>query len=117
MIDPEAEKKALVRMVRNPNPRAKWSVLVFLTGVFLVVLFGSLPSLRPSFEVNGTTESLTMPQTIEIVMMSMAALILIVGKSGVDKVVSGNIFGAGMNAMISIFGIHLRYRMDGRHIL
>ena len=59
VIDPEAEKKALVRMVRNPNPRAKWSVLVFLTGVFLVVLFGSLPSLRPSFEVNGTTESLT----------------------------------------------------------
>ena len=46
-----------------------------------------------------------MPQTIEIVMMSMAALILIVGKSGVDKVSSGNIFGAGMNAMISIFGI------------
>ncbi len=105
LIDPEAEKKTLVRMVRNPNPRAKWSVLVFLTGVFLVVLFGSIPSLRPSFEVNGTTESLTMPQTIEIVMMSMAALILIVGKSGVEKVASGNIFGAGMNAMISIFGI------------
>ena len=105
LIDPEAEKKALGRIVRNPNPRAKWSVLVFLTGVFLVVLFGSIPSLRPSFEVNGTTESLTMPQTIEIVMMSMAALILIVGKSGVDKVSSGNIFGAGMNAMISIFGI------------
>ena len=105
LIDPEAEKKTLVRMVRNPNQRAKWSVLVFLTGVILVVLFGSIPSLRPSFEVNGTTESLTMPQTIEIVMMSIAALILIVGKSGVDKVVSGNIFGAGMNAMISIFGI------------
>ncbi len=105
LIDPEAEKKALGRIVQNPNPRAKWSVLVFLTGVFLVVLFGSIPSLRPSFEVNGTTESLTMPQTIEIVMMSMAALILIVGKSGVEKVASGNIFGAGMNAMISIFGI------------
>ena len=105
LIDPEAEKKTLVRMVRNPNQRAKWSVLVFLTGVILVVLFGSIPSLRPSFEVNGTTESLTMPQTIEIVMMSIAALILIVGKSGVEKVASGNIFGAGMNAMISIFGI------------
>ena len=105
LIDPEAEKKTLVRMVRNPNQRAKWSVLVFLTGVILVVLFGSIPSLRPSFEVNGTTESLSMPHTIEIVMMSIAALILIVGKSGVEKVASGNIFGAGMNAMISIFGI------------
>ena len=105
LIDPEAEKKTLVRIVRNPNQRAKWSVLVFLTGVILVVLFGSIPSLRPSFEVNGTTESLSMPHTIEIVMMSIAALILIVGKSGVEKVASGNIFGAGMNAMISIFGI------------
>ena len=38
-------------------------------------------------------------------MMSIAALILIVGKANVKHVVSGNIFGAGMNAMISIFGI------------
>ena len=46
-----------------------------------------------------------MPETIEILMMSIAALILIVGKANVKKAVSGNIFGAGMNAMISIFGI------------
>lgn len=105
LIDPEAEAKTLAQMEQNSNPRAKWSVLAFLTGVILVVLFGSIPSLRPSFEVNGTTESLTMPQTIEIVMMSIAALILIVGKANVKHVVSGNIFGAGMNAMISIFGI------------
>ena len=109
LIDPEAEAKTLAQMEQNSNPRAKWSVLAFLTGVILVVLFGSIPSLRPSFEVNGTTESttesLTMPQTIEIVMMSIAALILIVGKANVKDAVSGNIFGAGMNAMISIFGI------------
>lgn len=105
LIDPEAEAKTLAQMEQNLNPRAKWSVLAFLTGVILVVLFGSIPSLRPSFEVNGTTENLTMPQTIEIVMMSIAALILIVGKANVKHVVSGNIFGAGMNAMISIFGI------------
>jgi anaerobic C4-dicarboxylate transporter DcuA len=46
-----------------------------------------------------------MPETIEILMMSIAALILIVGKASVKKAVSGNIFSAGMNAMISIFGI------------
>ena len=105
LIDPEAEAKTLEQMEQSPNPHAKWSVLAFLVGVILVVLFGSIPSLRPSFEVNGTTESLTMPETIEIVMMSIAALILIVGKASVKDAVSGNIFGAGMNAMISIFGI------------
>lgn len=105
LIDPEAEAKTVAQMEQSPNPHAKWSVLAFLTGVILVVLFGSIPSLRPTFEVDGTTERLTMPETIEIVMMSIAALILIVGKASVKKVVSGNIFGAGMNAMISIFGI------------
>ena len=78
LIDPEAEAKTLEQMEQSPNPHAKWSVLAFLVGVILVVLFGSIPSLRPSFDVNGTTESLTMPETIEIVMMSIAALILIV---------------------------------------
>ena len=87
------------------NPRAKWAVLAFLLGVVLVVLFGSIPSLRPSFNIDGETTRLTMPETIEIIMMSIAALILIVGKADVKKAVSGNIFGAGMNAMVSIFGI------------
>ena len=87
------------------NPRAKWSVLAFLLGVVLVVLFGSIPALRPSFEVDGVMKPLSMPQTIEIVMMSIAALILLVGKADVKAAVNGNIFSAGMNAMIAIFGI------------
>lgn len=105
IINPEADAKAMQQMESNPSPYAKYSVFAFLLGVFLVVLFGSVPSLRPSFEVNGTMERLSMPETIEIIMMSIAALILIVGRADVKKAVSGNIFGAGMNAMVSIFGI------------
>ncbi len=94
---------------RTPAPSkekyARRAVLAFLLGVVLVVLFGSIPSLRPSFTVDGELTRLTMPETIEIIMMSIAALILIVGKADVKKAVSGNIFGAGMNAMVSIFGI------------
>ena len=90
----------------NPQHRyAKRAVWAFLFGVFLVVLFGSVPSLRPSFTVDGELQRLSMPQTIEILMMSIAALILIVGKAHVGDAVKGNIFGAGMNAMVSIFGI------------
>ena len=105
LIDPEAEAKILEQMTQKPAPHAKRAVLAFLLGVVLVVVFGSAPSLRPSFEVDGVTKTLSMPETIEILMMSIAALILIVGKANVKKAVSGNIFGAGMNAMISIFGI------------
>ena len=95
LSESEEEKKA------RENPRAKWSVIAFLLGVLLVVIFGSFPSLRPSF--GGVR--LAMSDTIEIVMMSMAAVILLVGKADVRKAVSGNVFGAGMNAMVSIFGI------------
>jgi len=105
LINPEAEAKVLEQMTQKPAPHAKRAVLAFLLGVVLVVVFGSAPSLRPSFEVDGVTKTLSMPETIEILMMSIAALILIVGKANVKKAVSGNIFGAGMNAMISIFGI------------
>ena len=105
LIDPEAEAMAMAQMEQNPNPRAKWSVLAFLLGVMLVIVFGSAPSLRPSFEVDGVVTQLSMPETIEILMMSMAAVILLVGKASVKQAVSGNIFSAGMNAMIAIFGI------------
>ena len=97
--------KEHTQLQKTLNPRAKWSVLVFMLGVVLVVLFGSIPALRPSFEEDGVMKTLAMPQTIEIVMMSIAALILLVGKANVKDAVSGNIFGAGMNAMIAIFGI------------
>ena len=105
LINPEAEAKAMEQMTQKPAPHAKRAVLAFLLGVVLVVIFGSVPSLRPSFEVDGVKTTLSMPETIEILMMSIAALILIVGKASVKKAVSGNIFGAGMNAMVSIFGI------------
>ena len=83
------------------NPHAKWAVLAFLLGVVLVVLFGIFPELRPSF--NGAP--LGMSTTIEILMMSIAALILLVGKADVRKAMQGNVFASGMNAMVSIFGV------------
>jgi anaerobic C4-dicarboxylate transporter DcuA len=83
------------------NPNAHWAVLAFLLGVVLVVLFGVIPELRPSLK----GEPLNMSTTIEMVMMSIAALILLVGKADVRKAASGNVFASGMNAMVSIFGV------------
>ena len=105
IIDPEHDSRLIDGMIRNPNPRAKYAVLAFLLGVLLVVLFGSVPSLRPAFEVDGEMQRVTMPETIEIIMMSTAALIMLVGKADIQAAVKGNVFAAGMNAMVAIFGI------------
>ena len=83
------------------NPRARWAVLAFLLGVVMIVLFGIFPSLRPTFD----GDPLNMSTTIEMVMMSIAALILLVGKADVREAMKGNVFASGMNAMVSIFGV------------
>ena len=105
LIQPVGECEKTMENEANLHPRAKYSVLAFLAAVLLVVLFGSVPSLRPSFNVDGNIMKLSMPETIEIIMMAMSAVILFVGKAKVGDAVKGNVFGAGMNAMVSIFGI------------
>ena len=105
IINPDEDSKLIDQMIKNPNPRAKYAVMAFLLGVLLVVLFGSAPSLRPSFMLDGELHRVSMPETIEIIMMSVSALILLVGKAHVVDAVKGNVFAAGMNAMVAIFGI------------
>ena len=104
-IDPEHDSKKIDQMIKSSKPRAKYAVAAFLTGVLAIVLFGSVPSLRPSFVVDGTEQPLPMPEIIEIIMMTTAALIMLVGKADVSKAVKGSVFAAGMNAMVAIFGI------------
>ncbi len=99
LIDPEETVETA--SAEPVNPRAKWAVLAFLMGVVLVVVFGSFPSLRPTF--NG--QAVSMNSIIEMIMMSIAAVILLVGKADARKAASGNVFAAGMNAMVSIFGV------------
>ncbi len=105
IINPEKDAEIMQSLIKNPSPRAKYSVLAFVLGVLVVVFYGSFPEMRPSFEVDGELKAISMPEIIEIVMMSTAALILLVGKAKVADAVKGNVFGAGMNAMVAIFGI------------
>ncbi len=97
MIDPEEDLKNLQVAEDNPDPHAKYSVWAFLFGVAVIVLFGFVPSLRP--------EGVSMSETIEMVMMSIAILIVAVGRAKLADVPKGSIFSAGINAVIAIFGI------------
>lgn len=88
------------------NSGAKIAVVLFLLGVLGIVVFGSVPSLRPSFvQEDGSVSVLGMAEVIEIIMMSVGGLILVFSKTDVTKVVKGSVFLAGMQAVIAIFGI------------
>ena len=88
------------------NSGAKTAVVLFLLGVLGIVVFGSVPSLRPSFvQEDGSVSVLGMAEVIEIIMMSVGGLILVFSKTDVTKVVKGSVFLAGMQAVIAIFGI------------
>lgn len=105
VIDPQRDQRIIDEMIKNPPKRAKYAVAAFLLGVLCVVVLGSMPSLRPTYMQDGRLCQVSMPEIIEIVMMSAAALIIVVGKADVGKAVKGTVFGAGMNAMVAIFGI------------
>ena len=87
------DKKIEIKDVRNKRS-AMLSVLIFILATAFIVLFGSFEGMRPSFLVDG-----------EIVMLSAAAIILIVTKTDGIKATQGSVFPAGMQAVIAIFGI------------
>lgn len=80
---------------------ARVSVALFIAATFLIVLFGSIPSLRPVFD----GKALDMPAIIEILMLCAAALILLISRTDGIKATQGSVFPAGMQAVIAIFGI------------
>lgn len=108
--DPEYQRRLQSGMLNDKHVqlndvenkfKAQLSVGLFLAATFLIVLFGSIPSLRPTFG----EATLGMPALIEILMLTAAALILLLTKTDGIKATQGSIFPAGMQAVIAIFGI------------
>ncbi|KKA44937.1 MULTISPECIES: anaerobic C4-dicarboxylate transporter family protein [unclassified Salinivibrio] len=83
------------------TPAAKKSVGLFLFGALAVVVMGAFPTLRPAFD----GEPMGMAHTIEIVMLSVGALIILTCKPDGNAISQGSVFHAGMRAIVAIFGI------------
>ena len=105
--DPEYQRRVKEGMIEeNSKPvnrvknlgKAKLSVILFLVATVLIVFFGSIPSMRPSFD--GT--AVGMPAIIEILMLTTCALILIFTKTDGISPTKGSVFIAGMQAVIAI---------------
>lgn len=97
IFEAERTERCTIKSLLN----ARLSVGIFLSATLLIVLFGSIPSLRPTF----SGEAVGMPILIEILMLSAAALILLLTRTDGIAATKGSIFPAGMQAVIAIFGI------------
>lgn len=100
-VAPHTQKPALPASART-------SVWIFLAAALAIVLVGSVPALRPLVpDLKDPTAlvPLGMPYSIEMIMLSASALMLLLCRVKAEDVVKGSVFPAGMAAVIAIFGI------------
>lgn len=108
--DPEYLKRLEEGMFEDENKEEKknyklkskagLSVLIFILATILIILFGSVEDLR---NIGG--KEIGMPVVIEILMLSAAAVILLLTNTNGIKAAQGSVFVAGMQAVVAIFGI------------
>ena len=89
--------------------RARGSASLFLVGVFLVVVIGIFPDIRPAFEVVKSGgidyDQVSMGNAIMIVMIAVAGLIMILFNASPEETLKGSIMRNGITAIISILGV------------
>lgn len=107
--DPEQKEyvygEAATLMDKVFPKEAYWATWFFLAAIGVVVLLGAFPALRPSFEEAGKITKLSMNIAIQILMLTAGAIILMVCKVPPKEIPNGNVFKAGMVAIVSIFGV------------
>src|SRR6478609_2112095 len=98
LADPEFRKQIegnTSTTAKEFSRESKISVVVFLVGVFSIVLFGIFPQWR----------KLGMIETIELVMLSVVLINVWLAKIKATSIASSSIFRAGTEAVVSIFGV------------
>lgn len=84
---------------------AKRSALLFLIGIGLIIMLGSVKGMRPSYDVNGVNAPIDMTYCIVIMMLSTAGVMLMTCRLSPQSIVSSKSFSTGIQAAISILGL------------
>jgi anaerobic C4-dicarboxylate transporter DcuA len=103
-IQPPGSSKAKGEKRELPKG-ARLSAVMFLVGVALIVLAGLFPGLRPLIPKGNAMAPLGMADTIQIVMLSLAALMLLTSKAPAARIPKTEVAQAGLTAVIGIFGL------------
>ena len=106
-IDPPGRLRTVTGALPTLKKGAKASALVFFAGVFLVVLAGLFPDLRTlsATAVDAKPTVIGMPVAIAIVMLTIAALIIMLTKLPVNEVPKSKTCQSGVTAIIGILGL------------
>ncbi len=87
-------------------PYAKRSVAIFLVAVAAICVFGVFEALRPTVSAEGGgVEPISVTLLIQMIMLSAAAIILLLAHVQAGDIATAPIFKSGMVAMIALFGI------------
>jgi len=112
--DPEYQRRLAAGEIRPPAPSAeitllpyaKRSVAIFLTGVLAICVFGFVEGIRPTVAAEGGgVEPMSVTPLIQMIMLTAAALILVLAHVNAGDIPGTPIFRSGMVAMIALFGI------------
>ncbi|MFC1520323.1 anaerobic C4-dicarboxylate transporter, partial [Pseudomonadota bacterium] len=94
LIDPEIETDDQA----HTDTIAKRGLMLFLGGILSVIMLAM-------FSKELLPEGVKMSVAIQFMMLSVGAIILLATKVSPQKIVSSNVFTAGMTAVVIIFGI------------
>ncbi|MFE4470162.1 anaerobic C4-dicarboxylate transporter family protein [Leifsonia sp. NPDC056824] len=87
-------------------PGGRTAAWIFVVGTLLVVLLGLFPSLRPAFpDAEDKPQPLAMAIVIEMVMFTVALVIILVRRVKPSLVVEQPLLRAGYVAAVALFGI------------
>ncbi|KTB60884.1 C4-dicarboxylate ABC transporter [Pseudomonas fluorescens] len=111
--DPEFLRRMAAGEIEVPNKSetqtvkkgAKSSLIISGLAILSVVSLGSFPQLMPSWTVGNQVTRLSIPNALEMIMLSFAFIIVFLLKLKPAKIINNSIFTHGMLAVVAIFGI------------
>ncbi|WP_404430889.1 anaerobic C4-dicarboxylate transporter [Microbacterium lacus] len=99
--------KTAVPLIEHPVPKGgKTAAMIFVSGTLLIVLLGLFPDLRPAFPNDeGELTPIGMSTVIEMIMFSVALVIILARRIKPSVVVEQPLLKAGFVAAVALFGI------------
>lgn len=85
--------------------KARKGLVIFIIGILLVVLMGSVPELRPLWHDGHTIKRMDVPTTLQIIMLTTACIIMLICRIPPLSLDSGSVFKSGLVGVVAIFGL------------
>lgn len=105
LIEPLQKKDLMNYKPREVTTEARRSVWIFAAVICAVILFGSVRSLAPSWIIDGKIVTLSIPETLELLMLTASVIMVLCCKISPAKVITNSVFQSGMMGVVSVFGI------------